>query len=60
MLLGPTKGTPTLAANRLARWVLMLSQYKHQTEHRKTANHANVDALSRLPARLDDKFDREE
>ena len=59
-LLGPTKGIPTLAANRLARWALILSQYKYQIEYWRTADHANADALSRLPAGLDDKFDREE
>ncbi len=26
-LFGPTKSTPTLAANQLARWALMLNQY---------------------------------
>ena len=59
-LLGPTKETPTLAASRLPRWALTLSQYKYQIEYRKTADHANSDALSRLPAGLDEKFDREE
>ena len=59
-LLGPTKGTPTLAANRLARWALTLSQYKYTIEYRKTADHANADALSRLPVGSDNKFDREE
>ena len=32
----PTKATPSLAANRLARWALMLSQYEYTIEYRKT------------------------
>ncbi|GFN76162.1 transposon tf2-9 polyprotein [Plakobranchus ocellatus] len=49
-----------LAANRLARWALTLSQYDYQIEYRKTASHGNADALSRLPAGADPSFDREE
>ena len=32
-LFGPAKGTPMLAANRLARWALMLSQYDYVIEY---------------------------
>ena len=31
-LFGPTKPTPALAANRLARWALTLSQYDYTIE----------------------------
>ena len=57
---GPTKATPSLAANRLARWALMLCQYEYTIEYRKTADRGNADTLSRLPAGSDLQLDREE
>ena len=36
-LFGPQKVTPGLAANRLARWALMLSQYESTVEDGKKA-----------------------
>lgn len=59
-LFGPSKGTPLLAANRLARWALWLNQFDYTIEYRKTADHGNADALSRLPSGNDIDFDREE
>nr|CAB3249686.1 uncharacterized protein K02A2.6-like [Phallusia mammillata] len=59
-LFGPTKPTPPLAANRLARWALFLGQFKYKIEYRKTASHQNADALSRLPQGEDVYFDKEE
>eukprot|EP00731_Ephydatia_muelleri_P000962 Em0001g962a len=59
-LFGPTKATPALAANRLARWALMLSQYQYSIEYRKTSDHGKADALSRLPVGPDSNFDGEE
>ena len=59
-LFGPNKGTPPLAANRLARWALWLNQFDYSIEYRKTADHGNADALSRLPSGDDIDFDREE
>nr|KAG5698933.1 hypothetical protein BaRGS_024854 [Batillaria attramentaria] len=59
-LFGPKKGTPLLAANRLARWALWLNQFDYTIEYRKTADHGNADALSRLPSVDDIDFDREE
>ena len=54
-LFGPTKATPVMAANRLARW-----QYDYTIEYRKTSDHGNADALSRLPVGPDVIFDEEE
>ena len=59
-LFGPSKATPALAANRLARWALMLSQYDYSIEYRRTSEHGNADALSRLPMGPDTDFDSEE
>jgi len=59
-LFGPSKATPALEANRLARWPLLLSHYHYTIEYRKTSQHGNADALSRLPAGGDPVFDREE
>eukprot|EP00731_Ephydatia_muelleri_P019387 Em0012g212a len=59
-LFGPHRATPVLAANRLARWALMLNQYQYSIEYRKTSEHGNADALSRLPAEADTSFDGEE
>ena len=56
-LFGPNKATPVLAANRLARWALLLNQYSYSIEYRKTTDHGNADALSRLPFGPDPSFD---
>eukprot|EP00731_Ephydatia_muelleri_P014700 Em0008g420a len=58
-LFGPHRATPVLAANRLARWALMLNQYQYSIEYRKTSEHGNADALSRFPAEVDNSFDGE-
>ena len=59
-IFGTGKGAPALAANRLARWALTLSQYDYRIEFRKSTDHGNADALSRLPSASDEIFDREE
>ena len=59
-MFGPKKGVPTLAANRLSRWALLLNQYEYTVEYRPTNKHGNADALSRLPAGPDTVFDAEE
>ena len=51
--LRPYKGNACASSNRLARWALTLSQYDYTLEYQKTADHANVNALSRLPAGQD-------
>ena len=59
-LFGPTKESPALAANRLARWALMLNQYEYTVEYRKSSHHGNADSLSRNPIGADTLFDMEE
>jgi len=59
-LFGPEKATPSLAANRLARWALFLNQFSYQIVYRKTSEHQTADLLSRLPAGVDTVFDAEE
>ena len=49
-LFGPRKATPSLAANWLAHWALLLIQYNYSIEYRKTSQHGNTDALSQLPS----------
>ena len=58
-MFGPNTATPVLAANGLARWSLMLSQYNYTIEYRPTKQHDNANALSRLPAGPDLSFDGE-
>ena len=59
-LFGPSKPIPGLAANRLARWALFLSQFTYTIKYRKTDHHKNADALSRLSSGEDPAFDNEE
>ena len=59
-LFNPSKLTPVLAANRLARWALILHQYDYSIEYRRSENHGNADALSRLPSGQDSNFDVDE
>ena len=59
-LFAPDKGTPAMAANRLARWALLIHQYDYTVEYRRSKDHGNADALSRLPFSNDTSFDGEE
>ena len=59
-LFGPNKAIPALAANRLASWALMLSQYEYTVEYRKSSQHGNADSLSRNPVGPDAVFDTAE
>ena len=56
----PGKVTPSLAAHRLARWALLLSQFDYNIEYRRTVHHGNTDAPSRLNVSCASAFDEEE
>ena len=45
----PKSAIPTLAAARMQRWALVLSAYDYETEYKVSEDHANCDALLRLP-----------
>ena len=49
-ILGVQFGIPTLAAARLQRWALILAAYQYKLLYRKSSDHANADAFSRLPS----------
>lgn len=49
LILGPRKGIPITADNRLHRYAYYLSGFKYKIEHVRSEKNANVDALSRLP-----------
>ena len=48
-ILNPTAHVPTLAAARMQRWALILSAYQYDIQYRRSAEHGNADAMSRLP-----------
>lgn len=49
IILSPKQGIPPLAAARLQRWANLLAAYKYSIQYKSTLEHANADAMSRLP-----------
>lgn len=48
-ILGAKKGIPAMVAARLQRWAMIVSAYTYDIVFRPITEHANADALSRLP-----------
>ena len=59
-ILGPKTGVPPLAAARMQRCSLILAAYQYEIEYRKSAEHVNADALSRLEQTSVDDQEEEE
>lgn len=48
-ILSPEKGLPTLSATRMQHYAIYLSSFDYEIRYRKSSDHCNADALSRLP-----------
>ncbi|UYV77938.1 K02A2.6-like [Cordylochernes scorpioides] len=48
-LFSENKGIPTIAANRIQRWAIILSAYQYKIEYIKSTSNTEADVLSRLP-----------
>ena len=57
-IFSPKSAIPKLAAARMQRWTLVLSAHDYEIEYKRSDDHANCDALSRLP-RADSTVGRE-
>ena len=58
-ILNEHQGMPQMAACRIARWRVSLMEFDYKIRYRSTKEHANCDALSRLPMRDDgEKLDQ--
>lgn len=53
-ILSPSKSLPLLSVTRMQHYAIFLQDYNYEIIFRKSENHGNVDALSRLPIE-DDK-----
>ncbi|XP_046812430.1 uncharacterized protein K02A2.6-like [Lucilia cuprina] len=49
-----------MTLHRLQRWAVILQSYEYNIRYKNTKNHANADALSRLPMGEDIEFDNYE
>ena len=48
-LFDPQRGIPMQVSGRIQRWIMTLAVYKYKLVFKKTEEHGNADALSRLP-----------
>ena len=49
LILGPSKMVPTLTTLIMQRWSLILQSYLYNIHHKKSEEHSDIDAMSRLP-----------
>ena len=52
-IFNPESAIHTLAAARMQRWAIILSAYTYDIEFKRSGDHGNADALSRLPRKVD-------
>ena len=57
-LFNPGRPMSATAASRLQRQALFLSEYSYSIQYRSTLQHANADALSRLPLEVEHRLKR--
>ncbi|XP_037942535.1 uncharacterized protein K02A2.6-like [Teleopsis dalmanni] len=57
-IFSPDKNLPSMSTHRLQRWAIILMSYQFEIQYRRTADHSNADALSRLPCGPDPEFDK--
>lgn len=48
-IFAPTKGLPTLSATRMQHYAIFLASFDYEIRYRKSSDHCNADAFSRLP-----------
>ena len=58
-IFGSKKGIPTVAANRLQRWAIILASYTYEIQYKPTGKHGNADTLSRFPVSNDQHFEQD-
>ena len=58
-IFGSKKGIPTVAANRLQRWAIILASYTYEIQYKPTGKHGNADTLSRLPVPDDQHLEQD-
>lgn len=52
-ILGPKSAFPTQGPLRIQWWAFILMAYDYEMEYRQAADHANAEALSRLPSKVE-------
>ena len=56
----PDKQLPGVAANRLSRWAIIMTNYDFEITFRHSEEHGNADMLSRLPLKVHDEPSEDE